>query len=1332
MSTPNIENQNSEMPSSFFDDVKEQHNQEPATVLGKYQIIRELGQGGMGKVYLCYDNILNRHVAIKVILSQYKERAKKRFLIEAQAIANLSHPNIIKIYELGFTSSGNPYMVMEYVAGCSLKEFMANNKLSVREKVALIMPIADALAHAHRKGIIHRDVKPSNILIDTDNNHGYLMDFGLAKMANVNQELTKTGSVLGSPRYMSPEQARGRSREIDTQTDIYSLGITFFEIISGSCPVQGGSSMEVVVNVIHKNIPPLRKVFPQAPRDLETICLKALQKHKSKRYSHMATFKNDLQLFYENKPINARRWHLYSWGIWLVTLLIVLVTAITYYSFSTSQMVPEGAINESATQIEHYLQQQMYSEANDLLETVRTEISQDAYSFYLARISSGMGQQQKFNFIYKRLPKEEKDNIKIILAKVHVSILGKESTEVWEEARRILRGIDPQKLARRDRALRLFYLLQMEQNKDKILAYCLELEELENVLLNHEKLQVYNSLVKQFMRIALKQNGKQKIDTHGKIIKYAKQSIAIEENINVYLSMAKAYYEKANYQEKSDKQGARRNYQNLTDTLRHISRLDRLNQEMFSYYTKLATGDFVRYKSLLFEVIAAFSMYNFQLPDPKKQFIPHTTSTWPVKPKSTSDTKVIRSLISKSHMAQAKQGLFVERYHPKMAEILTKSSGKKAKAILTSIERLKAIDREQWISGLIRELNKETHSTKITELKTYLEINDQQLVKLLMKIFKNPDTPTIRRYMVAKALIGLLQFPTIVQYVKNSSDQEMGLISAVVLRDMGFDIPQKTFKKCEKTCFTVGNEFLQYLLTQLYTQQKKCPPRFITDIIEKGHPINKIYIASFCVKHRQRNRSLYKWSYEFLQKTTQTNNPNELRCLAYYFFVTQNKLSQKMWKDLQNTLSDKSEDINIKLSILKAIAHIVEGEHFSKNFILQDQTFWANFVAQNNNQLLHTIALRLFNDKNLKDYAKNTDYNYWLRGYAYFIYLHRFNTSVKLGGIGNAFDTLQKFMQQRQYVKQVFIENKPDILLRGYAYMLLGFMGEEPLRYIQTETDPLAKSYILLSCTVPAPSFVPMQRFSPKKRLALMKKYMLSENKIINSSSSYAYGHISNRLTAPHRKVNNTSFAAGIFAHIERGKKEQALLWQYGNPDYDKNMFRYYAIQRFYSRAETKANEYIKRLQKLIEMDNTNAKYNFYIGMAYKQQKKWKRAQHFFRKALSKKKDIFIMLELLSCLYYRQQKFSSSEVNKDVNSLLETILHTLKKEPVTGAALLPIITMQNPKVEKILQQNLASLLLKQNASRKRLLIIALEVLQDFYQRNNKKFKHFDTYIGWLK
>ena len=149
-------------------------------------------------------------------------------------------------------------------------------------------------------------------------------------------------------------------------------------------------------------------------------------------------------------------------------------------------------------------------------------------------------------------------------------------------------------------------------------------------------------------------------------------------------------------------------------------------------------------------------------------------------------------------------------------------------------------------------------------------------------------------------------------------------------------------------------------------------------------------------------------------------------------------------------------------------------------------------------------------------------------------------------------------------------------------------------------------------------------------------------------------------------------------------------------------------------------------------MDNTKANYYFYIGMAYKQQKKWKKAQNFFSKALSKTTDVFIMLELLSCLHYQQQQFPDSKINKRIDLLLETILRTLKTEPTTGLALQHLTTIQNPKVEKILQQNLASLLLKQKASRKRLITIALEVLRDFYQKNNKKFKHFDTYIGWLK
>lgn len=1329
MSTSNIEKQNSEMPSSFFDNVPEQnqeqeqkqiHNENLPLFLGKYHVVRELGQGGMGKVYLCYDNVLHRHVAIKVIISQYKDRAKKRFLIEAQAIANLDHPNIIKIYELGFTSDGNPYMVMEYIAGDSLKKHMQKKTLSIHEKIAMLLPIADALAHAHRKGVIHRDVKPSNILIDTQNNKCYLMDFGLAKMANVHQELTKTGSVLGSPKYMSPEQARGRSREIDAQTDIYSFGVTLFEIISGVCPVEGNSSMEIVINVMHKNIPPLRKVCPQASRDLETICLKALQKHKNKRYSHMVMFKNDLQLFSEGEPIRARRWHLYSWGICVVTFLVILSAIFTYYSFSTSATTLEVVINETTTQIEHFLQQQLYEKTHELLEQARKQqkISPDAYSFYLARVYSGMGKQQEFNIIYDRLIKQDiyKENAKILLAKAHICIVTKE----WTQAQQALDAIDTKTLARRDHALKLFYLLQIEQNKDVrnhdvIFSYCLELEKLDHALLNHERLQVYTLLTKNFLRIALQDQSK--IDAYRSVIKYGKQSIAIQEDIEVYLCMAKAYE-------------AIGDYSNLTSVLQQTSRLDRLNPEMFSYYTKLATLDFVTYKSLLFEIIGAFSRYRYELPDYKQQFMAKVTTTWPVKPKSKlQDISTIHSFIARFPMERAKEGLFLERYHPHIVRILQKNPSKKMQTILMSIKRLKAIDKELWINGLIHELNKEANSAKITILKEYLEINDEQLVELLIEILKDRNTPTLRRYMTAKALIRLSQFRFIAQHV-DSTDEELKLITTLLLRNMGFNIPQKTFSlRFQGSCFAANNHFLQYLLTQLYMQQE-CPDSFIELAMNQGQPINQIYVAYFCIKHKQNDSHFYRWGNTFLKSRTDKRHPLDLRCLAYYFFANRTNLSLPIWEDLRYTLLDKDEHVDIKLSVLQAISNVVRAKSWKDSFILKDQDFWVDCANANNHSLIHTLILRLLTNKNLKDYMEKREHNYWLRGYAYFVRLQRFNIGGQ-NGLVKAMSTLQKLREQPQYIQQVFIENEPHILLRGYGYMLLGFLGKEPLKYIEQETNPLARSYILLSCTAPVPPFATKERLPKKKRLALIKKYISSKNEIIKSSSCYTYGYISN-VPVTGEEVSNSSFAAGIFSNVQRGENEQALLWQYNNPDFDKSMFRYYTLDNFYARARDNANKYIEVLQKLIEIDPAKADYYFYAGIVYKQQNKWGLAEKFFDMALQKQQDIFILLEKLSCLRYKQQRFPNPDINDQINLLLETISDNLNVQPVTGAALEPLMTMQNPKVEKILQQNLASKLLKQNASRKKLLITALQMLRSFYKDRGQNYADFDTYIRWLE
>jgi len=241
-----------------------------------YTIEKELGQGGMARVYLAMEEKLERKVALKVLLPGLTDDAKliERFIKEAKTSAKLNHPNIIHIYDVG-KEKGNIYMAMEYIEGGSLKERIEQGNLGIEEIERIVSLIAEALEYSHNKGVIHRDIKPDNILFHPDG-RPVVVDFGIAKAVDSNTKLTKTGMSIGTPHYMSPEQGRGE--KIDRRSDIYSLGVVLFEMITGKQPYDAENTVGVVIKHIQEPIPKLAKsIQPSAISQFKNEELEKLQ-----------------------------------------------------------------------------------------------------------------------------------------------------------------------------------------------------------------------------------------------------------------------------------------------------------------------------------------------------------------------------------------------------------------------------------------------------------------------------------------------------------------------------------------------------------------------------------------------------------------------------------------------------------------------------------------------------------------------------------------------------------------------------------------------------------------------------------------------------------------------------------------------------------------------------------------------------------------------------------------------------------------------------------------------------------------------------------------------
>src|SRR6266511_1684813 len=282
--------------------------------LGDYELLEEIGRGAQGVVFRARQKSLNRTVALKVIsLGQWASKAHlKRFRREAEAAASLDHPSIVPIYEVG-ERDGSCYFSMKFVEGGQLDEVVRRSPMSIRQAAELIARVARTVHYAHEHGILHRDIKPGNILLDREG-EPHLTDFGLARLVESESTVTRTLEVLGTPSYMAPEQAVGNNTAVSSSTDVYGLGAVLYQLLTGQPPFAGGTTYETIKLLLDTEPRQPRLLSPKIDRDLTTICLKCLEKDPQRRYPSALALAEDLERWLKHEPIRARRTGIFCRG----------------------------------------------------------------------------------------------------------------------------------------------------------------------------------------------------------------------------------------------------------------------------------------------------------------------------------------------------------------------------------------------------------------------------------------------------------------------------------------------------------------------------------------------------------------------------------------------------------------------------------------------------------------------------------------------------------------------------------------------------------------------------------------------------------------------------------------------------------------------------------------------------------------------------------------------------------------------------------------------------------------------------------------------------------
>ena len=306
-------------------------------VLGRFELLHEVGAGRFGSVWKARDTQLQRTVAVKIPRQrQLDPHETELFLRDARSAAQLNHPRIASVHEVG-REDETVYIVTDFIDGANLNEWLSAQRISARDAAEMVIKIADALHHAHEAGVVHRDVKPSNIMLDRKG-EPYVIDFGLARREIGEMTMTVEGQILGTPAYMPPEQARGESHRADRRSDIYSLGVILFRMLTGELPFRGQGRM-LLVQILDEEPPGLRKLDVNVPRDLETITLKCLEKDPAKRYQTASELSDELRRYVSDEPILARpvgriergwRWCKRHQAVsWLSALLLLVLVTIS-------------------------------------------------------------------------------------------------------------------------------------------------------------------------------------------------------------------------------------------------------------------------------------------------------------------------------------------------------------------------------------------------------------------------------------------------------------------------------------------------------------------------------------------------------------------------------------------------------------------------------------------------------------------------------------------------------------------------------------------------------------------------------------------------------------------------------------------------------------------------------------------------------------------------------------------------------------------------------------------------------------------------------------------
>ncbi|WP_372368072.1 protein kinase [Candidatus Uabimicrobium sp. HlEnr_7] len=1261
--------------------------------IDKYKIVNTLGRGGMGVVYLAYDSELKRKVALKIIY-KHSHINLQRFLLEAKSIGMLDHPNIVKLYNLSTTENGTPYIVMQYVKGKTLEEYLVKNALSFKQKISLIIPILEAMHYAHEKGIIHRDIKPSNILISKERKP-LLMDFGLVKIME-SKSLTQTGVVVGTLGYMSPEQAWQTSKKVDHRTDIYSFGVLIYKILSNHMPTSGENILEFVKNLTEKKIIPLRCHNKKIPRYLQSICNKALAKNRDSRYRTALDFANHLKIFIEQNSLRSF-WHInYKY---IVVILFFLCATCMYKIFPTSKRPKQS--QQPILIIQKWIQNEFYDKANQELEQVKTKLSLHTYHIHKCILASKKYNASSFQKHYAILTKKQKELDIVQLAKAEIYIHQKK----WPEALHTLKKIDPQtpntkfyvpyytaqiyyqkknfKLAKNYFNFAKLAKIKTEQLYIDIAKSCLHLKEfvqMQQVLANIKN--QATDFPEIFLLLGRAAMG---LDQYQQAESFFRQLLAIQKQSNTYFWLSKSLI-------------SQRKYQDASLYLQKARQLDPTNLEIFKEYTSIAIYNMDLIKDRYLEFFTDLEKWRYipenftdlEIAKLRNLYRKHYVQMKTLSQKNFSQKQCqlfIGKLSDPKISKQAQKALFIMRYSKHISLLRKTNPG-----LYTEIINLKHQEQQNALYYQLAEISLDRNSEHISRIS----------LEQTKSIASNGKEPVLHRYIATKTLLYMLKI-NLVNELRLRAIKNRDIYSEVIydgaLRSISIhtNINNKKFPYFPHKKLIFIPHFLQtYQLPYSHIQAL---------IDQKESPEISILVA---LHYYQKSDEHQQLCFPIIKKYVYDKNPNLSSFTIKYFWRSMNSkrkdpLYKEMWTDLAihlPLLNDKAQQAVLSTACLKnySIPIKIIQQLLSSNPTTSTTMLIINYLSQRRRQDI------------IENYYKNEKNNSTMRVYGY----HKSLTT----------DLQTKY---KGIIPTDFITSK-DKFLRSYAYIMYAYLGEETLRFLEKESTDM-QAFILKVSVFPVLPIVGKQnaKFPHKKRLAIIRKYQKHKNKNVRRYAYFAevfqdYGEKKiDLLIKKFYQKSDIVVKKGVASAIR--DRLTANIEIYDRHFIEQLMF---FTQKYHPQAALQINKYLKlslvkkiniykqMLLQIKKLDHWYANDFYQYGVILNQENKQKLAIESFKKAINLNNSILYNIELVKLLWQYDKNALPHYLNNISKLNLEKRIYPTYHHPLLQMG-------KNIAIEKILMQNYIAQ--TQYGSHIKARRQALQNLKVYYEKTQDKIKY---------